>query len=45
VFDSGEIVGATAIGRATAILLQMNTDAQVRVRTMWLRLGLIQTVT
>jgi len=40
VIESGEIVGRTSIGRATAARLGMNSAAQVAARRQWMRLGL-----
>ena len=34
-----EIIGKTAIGRATITALKMNRSSLVRVRTMWIKLG------
>jgi HNH endonuclease len=39
--ESGEILGLTASGRATASRLRMNGKPQVAARRQWLRLGLI----
>ena len=38
--EVGEIVGITAIGRATVVLLAMNSDVQMTARRHWHRLGL-----
>jgi hypothetical protein len=38
--ESGEIIGLTAIGRATIARLQMNSEAQMSARRQWMRLGL-----
>jgi hypothetical protein len=38
--ESGRMVGATPIGRATVTRLGMNSAAQVAARQQWLRLGL-----
>jgi len=38
--ESGEIVGRTPIGRATAVRLGLNSEAQVTARRQWMRLGL-----
>lgn len=39
--ESGEILGLTACGRATASRLRMNGGPQVAARRQWLRLGLV----
>jgi hypothetical protein len=38
--ESGEMVGRTAIGRATVVRLGLNSTAQVTARRQWMRLGL-----
>ncbi|MGI9303641.1 MAG: HNH endonuclease [Gammaproteobacteria bacterium] len=38
--ERGEIQGTTAIGRATVIGLEMNSQAQVKARKRWMDLGL-----
>jgi len=38
--ETGEIVGITSIGRATVVLLEMNSDVQRAARRHWIRLGL-----
>lgn len=38
--ESGDIVGQTAIGRATVALLEINSMAQLLARVQWMRLGL-----
>lgn len=38
--ESGEIVGRTSVGRATAIRLGLNSKTQVAARRQWMRLGL-----
>ncbi len=38
--ESGEIKGLTAIGRATVVRLEMNSQTQVAARRQWMRLGL-----
>ncbi|MBI2929150.1 MAG: HNH endonuclease [Verrucomicrobia bacterium] len=38
---TGEIVGLTAIGRATVALLKMNSPAQLTARRLWSRLRLL----
>lgn len=38
--ESGQIVGLSSIGRATATRLKLNSDFQVRARQHWQRLGL-----
>jgi hypothetical protein len=37
---TGEIVGRTAVGRATVARLRMNTPAQLAARRQWMRLRL-----
>jgi HNH endonuclease len=37
---SGEIVGRTPIGRATAVRLALNSEAQIAARRQWIRLGI-----
>ncbi len=38
--ESGMIVGLTAVGRATAARLNMNSSPQREARLLWIRLGL-----
>jgi HNH endonuclease len=38
--ETGEIVGITSIGEVTTEYLEMNSQAQVAARKLWLRLGL-----
>jgi hypothetical protein len=38
--ETGEILGLTATGRATAARLKMNSAFQLRARRQWVRLGL-----
>jgi hypothetical protein len=38
--DTGELIGLTAIGRATLAALRMNSESQRAARRVWLRLGL-----
>jgi hypothetical protein len=38
--ESGTIQGLTATGRATVLCLEMNSEAQLRARRQWMRLGL-----
>ena len=38
--ETGELIGLTAIGRATVAALRMNDDPQRAARRWWLRLGL-----
>lgn len=40
--NSFEVVGLTAVGKATVMRLRMNTPAQVAARRHWRRLGLGQ---
>lgn len=37
--DSTEIVGLSAVGRATIVALKMNRPELVRVRKLWIKLG------
>ncbi|WP_017298892.1 HNH endonuclease [Nodosilinea nodulosa] len=37
--DTTEIIGLTAIGRATVAMLKMNRPQMSRVRRMWVKLG------
>lgn len=37
--DSTEIIGITAIGRATIAALKMNRPELIRVRRMWVKMG------
>ncbi len=37
---SGEIVGRTPVGRATAVRLGLNSEVQVTARRQWIRLGI-----
>ena len=39
-FESGEILGRTPIGRATAARLELNSASQIAARRQWMRLGL-----
>jgi len=38
--ESGEIIGRTSVGRATAVRLGLNSKNQVAARRQWMRLGL-----
>lgn len=38
--ESGGIEGLTAVGRATVLRLNMNSEAQIVARRQWMRLGL-----
>jgi len=38
--EGGKILGRTAVGRAMAVRLGMNSEAQVAARRQWMRLGL-----
>ncbi|MGB3205272.1 MAG: HNH endonuclease signature motif containing protein [Crinalium sp.] len=38
--ESGAIIGRTAIGRVTFTCLEMNSQAQLIARQLWIRLGL-----
>ena len=38
--ERGTIEGLTPVGRASAVLLAMNSDAQLMARRQWMRLGL-----
>jgi hypothetical protein len=38
--EDGKILGRTAVGRAMAVRLGMNSEAQVTARRQWMRLGL-----
>lgn len=38
--ESGEIAGATPVGRATVACLDMNSPSQIAARRQWTRLGL-----
>jgi hypothetical protein len=38
--DTGEILGLSPVGRATAARLEMNTAAQLQARQLWMRLKL-----
>jgi hypothetical protein len=38
--DSGTLAGKTSIGRVTIACLDMNSQAQVTARQLWIRLGL-----
>lgn len=37
--DNTEIIGLTAIGRATILALKMNRPQMIRVRRMWVKMG------
>ena len=39
--ETGEIVGLSAIGRATISRLRINSNAQVEARRRWIELGLL----
>jgi hypothetical protein len=36
----GTLAGKTLIGRVTVVCLEMNSQAQVMARQLWIRLGL-----
>lgn len=38
--ESGVIEGLTAVGRATVVRLNMNSEAQIAARRQWMHLGL-----
>ncbi len=38
--DTGQIIGTTPLGRATAACLQMNAPTQLTARILWFRLAL-----
>ncbi len=38
--ESGTIIGLTAIGKVTVTCLEMNSQAQLIARQLWIRLGL-----
>ena len=40
--ETGEIEGSTDVGRATALRLRINSQAQVSARKQWLRAGLLK---
>jgi hypothetical protein len=39
---SGEIVGLSAIGRVTVVVLEINSAVQVTARQLWIRIGLVE---
>jgi hypothetical protein len=38
--EVGTVIGITAIGRATIVCLEMNSQPQIIARQLWIRLGL-----